>query len=559
MMPETGSESEDFLDSDELGEKVESEFGVLCADAKLVANKSSRDRAGWDYNINARIDLRGRNHLDSRPNPLACIMQVKGMLARNDRIRVRLTSIEQLAKDPKPAFIYALKINEDLSLNSAYLIHFLGANLERVLEKLRRQELEPGDALNKVYLDFYASRDGEKLEPTGVALRSALEDLCGNDPNAYVAAKLEELKSIGFQENAIRLSATLRPKSLEELRDVFLGRANEVEATIDSVVETRFGIPIERLTAPSTGVLRFQYFPSYRGSVTLRSMNPRMTVVFPADIYVPPKSARDMAEACIRAKTRFFDFTAVGNKISVEGLPFSKETMRRKIGDWMDIIRCYVLLASGSCEFEIRHQGQMGFKGNLTDKARNLNYNGLISELEFASQYKLLMDSIGLSNSLEITYTEMLSQRNIVSFLYNLLSGISDPGVISFELEENHNIDFESIAKGRINSFIMFGEQMLLWSAIMEMDVSISDNIPRFRSQTVSLQDLRLTTPTEYIEFVESCKNEFGIDIVMSKEPSGDDTDITIVKITSEQVLALPPSNASKASKQTRNMGNALD
>jgi hypothetical protein len=37
------------LNSDELGAKGESHFREICADAKLVCNKSDRERTGWDF------------------------------------------------------------------------------------------------------------------------------------------------------------------------------------------------------------------------------------------------------------------------------------------------------------------------------------------------------------------------------------------------------------------------------------------------------------------------------------------------------------------------------
>src|ERR1700748_712130 len=103
------------MNADDLGEKGQSRFQEICVDAALYANKSTRDRPGWDYIVEFPfVDGPSPSAIDSRPAPLSCHVQVKTILSTTDRITLRLSGAERLAKEIKPAFIYVLLLAEDL-------------------------------------------------------------------------------------------------------------------------------------------------------------------------------------------------------------------------------------------------------------------------------------------------------------------------------------------------------------------------------------------------------------------------------------------------------------
>lgn len=102
------------LNSDELGVKGESIFTQLCVDAKLVCNKSERDRTGWDFIVEFPfVPLTNKTSLDRRLGPISCVFQQKTIWYPNKRVKLLLSSVERLAKDLKPSFIYVIRINED--------------------------------------------------------------------------------------------------------------------------------------------------------------------------------------------------------------------------------------------------------------------------------------------------------------------------------------------------------------------------------------------------------------------------------------------------------------
>jgi len=66
-----------MLTADELGEKGESRFREICADAQLVCNKAARDRTGWDFLVEFPLATTSPLSLDHRRAPLSVHVQVK--------------------------------------------------------------------------------------------------------------------------------------------------------------------------------------------------------------------------------------------------------------------------------------------------------------------------------------------------------------------------------------------------------------------------------------------------------------------------------------------------
>src|SRR5260370_31697789 len=118
-----------MLNADQLGKKGEAHFSEICSDAGLTCNPSTYDRTGWDFIVEFPYDFPDREStLDKRHSPISCHVQVKTLWDSNDEFRMRLSSAERLAKEPKPAFVYVFKVNKNLEFVAAHLIHILAAN-----------------------------------------------------------------------------------------------------------------------------------------------------------------------------------------------------------------------------------------------------------------------------------------------------------------------------------------------------------------------------------------------------------------------------------------------
>ncbi len=87
-----------LLTPDELGEKGESHFKEICADAQLICNKSDRDRdrAGWDFIVDFPFIDQEELSLDKRIAPPSCHIQVKTVYASTKSVRLKLNMAERL-------------------------------------------------------------------------------------------------------------------------------------------------------------------------------------------------------------------------------------------------------------------------------------------------------------------------------------------------------------------------------------------------------------------------------------------------------------------------------
>src|ERR1700733_6953189 len=148
-----------MLNADQLGEKGQARFKEICADARLICNKSDRDLAGWDFIVEFEFEdvIESKIPLEIRKVPLSCHVQVKTLIQKNDRFKLRLSSAERLAKELKPAFICVLKVDEDLVFVDAYLIHILSGPLEKILKRLRKEDVSGNSTPNKNVISMSAS------------------------------------------------------------------------------------------------------------------------------------------------------------------------------------------------------------------------------------------------------------------------------------------------------------------------------------------------------------------------------------------------------------------
>lgn len=226
------------LDSDTLGEKGEARFREICGDAKLIANPSTRDRAGWDFIVDFPFTA-GPRSLDERPAPISARVQVKTQWDDRDDVRFSLSAAEALFKHPGPSFICVLQVNADLTFTGMRLIHCRGQILERVLRKLRETEAAKRPA-NGVHLHLRPSRYAERTEPTGAALRADLEAAIAADHADYVRAKDKELRTIGYAEDFLELKLSFPANDEDVVVEAFLGIRPLNDVTL-SASKTRFG------------------------------------------------------------------------------------------------------------------------------------------------------------------------------------------------------------------------------------------------------------------------------------------------------------------------------
>lgn len=143
------------LTSDELGEHGDAIFRTLCTKSGLVANKSERDRTGWDYRVefpNSRLS--NSVHADKRDIPLPFNVQVKTMWWDNNGFKAPLVAAERLAKSLDPSFIVVIRVLENIDKFEFFIIHMVGRPLEKVLKKLVEISTKGEAVSNNIKLSF---------------------------------------------------------------------------------------------------------------------------------------------------------------------------------------------------------------------------------------------------------------------------------------------------------------------------------------------------------------------------------------------------------------------
>lgn len=274
------------LDSDELGDLGESEFRRICASTRLICNKSDRDRTGWDFMVQFPLteDLPGS--LEARSPRPACFFQVKTKKGRKSSVSCRLTSLERLAKEPTPTFIYALEVDSKDKPVSAFLIHLLDEPLAVILKRLRHEDTAGKGAPNRKRLSLSVTKYGVRLAPTGEALREALESIFQQQGSGYIAKKLDQLENIGFEERRHhgRFRMEFHP---QEIVDVFLGLKTNVRVTEFSASEVRFGIPKESIPLVQEGFLTIRPHPVDGATVSIRGVDEVPDSVLRGQVFIP--------------------------------------------------------------------------------------------------------------------------------------------------------------------------------------------------------------------------------------------------------------------------------
>jgi hypothetical protein len=360
------------LNSDELGKKGEARFSEICSDAKLVRNPSTdHDRTGWDFIVEFdQLPPQGNTTLDTRRSPLSSHVQVKTMWNSNDRFRMRLSAAERLAKEPKPAFVYVFKVDNDLNFVSAHLVHMLDENLAAVLKRLRREEAKGTNPsrINRKYISFQASRSGRKIVPTGDAFRRAVSELCGSDLDAYIEKKRAQLETLGFEARRFQMTTTFKVESVEGFVDGLLG-LRELEVTAGQTFETRFGIKLS-VKEPnfSKSVMRIQPGKADSCIITVREAPLAAPAVFSADMIFPPVSGLPKEHVKFLVKAQLFRLLIDGNKIQFSADNETINAANLKIDDWLNFFRMLVALCHGA-EMTIKPQrlGEASFPLKFPD------------------------------------------------------------------------------------------------------------------------------------------------------------------------------------------------
>lgn len=349
------------IDADELGAFGEAHFERLCAAAGLVANKSGRDKMGWDYVVERAPDEPGPALDKRRPFPL-CRVQVKTVWRRDGgRVALKLSAAERLAKPEDPAFVVAFEAEDgadEVTIVSAGLIHMIGDDLSRVLERLRAAGAGlKSEPLNKQDVTFRI--DAGTPFGTGKEFLAALRAAIGDDPDRYRDDKRAALANLGYDGPHYSVQVALNAEDRDHLHDALMGQ-RPIEISGSNAVDRRFGIEIPsghvwEAEAGERLVATFKPIPKGDCSIVVRGEGE--TAGFEGRFSTLPLPNVPKAEERLLFSTPTFQLEARGSgRIALNVGGDRLEASRLPIADWRALFRLVRLVNAGPTEFAIRER-----------------------------------------------------------------------------------------------------------------------------------------------------------------------------------------------------------
>ncbi len=483
------------LNSDLLGEKGENRFRELCADAALTCNKSSRDRTGWDFIVEFPFEPTADFvTLDQRSVPVSCHVQLKTIWHSSDRVRLRLSSAERLAKETKPTFIYILKVNDSLEPVEAFLVHIMEDSLAEILKNLRAEGAKgEGSRINKRYLTF-STKVGRRIAPTGVALRSALAGICGTDPYRYMEAKRTQLKTLGFEKSPYNFNMTLKIGDQDELVDVFLGLKRNVEVVEHSSSETRFGISLP--TGPDPGsVVKLSIDPPAvdRCTISYRRERLAQTIVFDGDLFVAPPF---VSEFVTLIKTNFFSLRISRSVVAInldEGLfKYGQLTVR----EWQDVLTICGGFAGGKGALTVKpHKAAKGVEIKVQRPCMEEDARFFSYFVEVSIGLGKILELAGVGSHLVITFEKLQLDADKILRLSDMLQGRSSVK-FSVQAPAEHQNLLCSMRIAYVNAYDIAGSNVG-FALVGDAIVALAEDHADYVSTNLSLFDLRSMDGTE--------------------------------------------------------------
>lgn len=514
-----------MLNSDQLGEKGESRFRELCADAQLVCNPSSRDRTGWDFIVEFDFDPPNEEAtLDKRKRQYSCHVQVKTTWASNDRIEMRLSSAEFLAKEPKPTFIYVLKISDDLHFIDAYLIPVLGDNLAKILKRLRKEHAQGTTAINHMKIVFRPSTEGIRIEPTGAALREAIVAQCGPNLQAYMIKKEGQLNQLGFEARRYEATMTFKVGSHEEFVHAFLG-LKKIEIKDFKAFEKRFGIKLP-LEESKSGEVHIQPHPADECAILIRGKELTDTVAFQGQVFFPsiPNLAKEHLKVLIKSK--FFDLLIDSNGLELSmGPDIDFRSTILEIDDWILFYKMSSIFSKGDGSITVTPRtikiSDLNFK-ITTDVATKLEspqyYKYFIDVYEKAKQ---LLAMSGASKQAFLARDVGEAAKDIIR-VSKILSRDQSISSLGFDTDFHDGLTLSEPVDMLYINFITIGDITIGYYAVASMTAERHPDKISWKSKSLEPRGIKVLSdfPDDYAAFVDQAKRTTNISSAFVVSPT---------------------------------------
>jgi hypothetical protein len=347
------------LEPDQIGRIGERNFELLCERAGLFCNKSAVDVMGWDFIVEFPMQAVGQGlTLDQRPTN-AIRVQLKSTLARSSaRVRLTLSAIDRLAKDPHPAVIVVFRVKSDGEVQSGYLVHLIGDELARVLRRLRMAEARKEYDINRAEISYDFEKVGRRFEATPEGFLGALAAVGRQNAAVYTIEKQRQLAELGYEQGRLEAQALIWIEGPEHLNDLLLGLVPLRPQRLQ-VFDNRFGVRLPYQGALFDNLNELRLTPPTLGSseVSFRGPGFGPAARFETEMFIgPPIPGIGGPELLIRHPDFIIRFTPGGLKF--ETVPILQD-MRRTIEQWAELTRALWLMSTGRATITISRNAQI--------------------------------------------------------------------------------------------------------------------------------------------------------------------------------------------------------
>ncbi|WP_334181779.1 hypothetical protein [Novosphingobium sp.] len=423
------------LTPDELGEAGENLFAKLCAQAKLICSRTSRDRAGWDFRVEFPMETSADETLDQR-DPRACMVQLKCTAGESGSVRARLSAMERLAKDRGPAAIIVFRMRPDGTELMGYVLHLLNKDLAKILRRLRVAEADGRTDINHIWMSF-DYRKGRKFKPDADGLRQALAAICPADVDAYVETKRHQLATLGYEDGErLEGDALIWIEDQDHFLKIISGQVPLKPVQLQAY-DRRFGIRVPYKGTLLESVEEFPIDLPTIGPCTIIVRAGPLTpaAVFECETAVPfPVQGGPM----LSIRHPALNFLFFEGNFHLESVGNFK-TDQHDLATWIPLLRALTYLASGDATVELEFGGARipriptpeGLDGPYLDELPRL--------LEFVERFGKALEIAGIVNSqpfslediwatlaMQMSLDIMFNVQSAACFEFDAIGGVTD-------------------------------------------------------------------------------------------------------------------------------------
>ena len=506
-----------MLPSDALGEKGQSRFKELCADADLICNKSDRDMAGWDFVVDFDLDESAATSLDRRKTPLSCHVQLKTVYDRTTSVTLSLKMAERLAKELKPSFICVLKVDECLQFTAAYLIHMSGHHLGRILKRLRQAGAKASSAKIKRMTISFTPTEGERMEVAGLALRDAIIRHVGSDLPAYSEKKRLALQSMGYDMRSAEGQFEIDAASLAAFQDMLIGLKGEVEITKFDLTITRFGITLPEASSP-TAKISLVANPLDTCAVVFRNSTSNETAIFEGDAFFAPNMPG--IERRIHIKCKLFSiFITLSEDASGVSFKFDPKGKLCLLDEWSNYWRMMRLIGSKTGLVELKLLSQP--TSAEISIGEQLDFNRGVSTIEASAtlcdDLAKILKFAGLKQDVLFPFTSITAEHSLIKFLAEMIDGTDSTvynGTIPATEEQSPSFQGEGLLAGKL----VIESLVVAYYARITIESTFVDGVCTITATNFQIKKARRVgdSDADFQSFIDAAKKTEAVEIVLT-------------------------------------------